>query len=43
MRYGDFCAHNNDNTTDYFIPCVCARGNYIATVVNTLIGKYIIM
>ena len=28
-RYGDFCAHDNDNiTTDYFTPCACARGNY---------------
>ena len=31
-RYGGFCAHDdNDNdandTTDYFIPCACARGN----------------
>ena len=29
-RYGDFCAHddNNNDTTDYFTPCACARGNY---------------
>ena len=35
-RYGDFCAHddnddnddNNDNdTTNYFTPCACVRGN----------------
>ena len=26
-RYGDFCAHNNNDTTDYFTPCACARGN----------------
>ena len=28
--YGDFCAHddNNDDMTDYFTPCACARGNY---------------
>ena len=29
-RYGDFCAHDNDDnddTTDYFTPCACARGN----------------
>ena len=24
-RYGDFCA--NDDTTEYFTPCACARGN----------------
>ena len=32
-RYGDFCAHDNDDsdndTTDYFIPCACMRGNYV--------------
>ena len=29
-RYGDFCANNdNDDTTDYFTPCACARGNYV--------------
>ena len=27
-RYGDFCANDNDDdTTDYFTPCACARGN----------------
>ena len=27
-RYGDFCAHDDNNdTTDYFTPCACARGN----------------
>ena len=27
--YGDFCANDdNNNTTDYFTPCACARGNY---------------
>ena len=27
-RYGNFCAHDNDNdndTTDYFTPCACVR------------------
>ena len=24
-RYGDFCPHDDD-TTDYFTPCACARG-----------------
>ena len=32
-RYGDFCAHDNDDDnndmTDYFTPCACARGNYV--------------
>ena len=33
-RYGDFCANDNngddnDDTTDYFTPCACARGNDI--------------
>ncbi|MCG8625067.1 MAG: hypothetical protein MJE68_24090 [Proteobacteria bacterium] len=31
-RYGDFCAHDdndNDDTTDYFTPCACARGKII--------------
>ena len=30
LRYGDFCANDDDNdddTTDYFIPCVCAWSN----------------
>ena len=29
-RSRDFCAHDEDNndTTDYFTPCACARGNY---------------
>ena len=26
-RYGDFCANDDDDTTDYFTPCACARGN----------------
>ena len=26
-RNGDFCA-NDDDTTDYFTHCACARGNY---------------
>ena len=29
-RFGDFCAHNNDNNddrTDYFTPCTCTQGN----------------
>ena len=26
-RYGDFCAHDNNDTTDYFTPCACAQGN----------------
>ena len=29
-RYGDFCTNNDNNyddTTDYFTPCACARGN----------------
>ena len=31
-RYGDFCAHddnddNDNDTTDYFTSCACARGN----------------
>ena len=27
-RYGDFCANNNnDDTTDYFTPYACMRGN----------------
>ena len=28
-RYGDFCANNDDDTTDYFTPCACVRGNNI--------------
>ena len=31
LRYRDFCANDNDNdddTTNYFTPCACARGNY---------------
>ena len=30
-KYGDFCAHDNndDDTTDYFTPCACTRGKYI--------------
>jgi hypothetical protein len=28
-NYGEICAHDNDNdTTDYFTPCACTRGNY---------------
>ena len=33
-RYGNFCAHDdndNDDTTDYFTPCACARGKYSVT------------
>ena len=27
LRYGNFCANDKDNdTTDYFTPCACARG-----------------
>ena len=26
-KYGDFCANDNNDTTDYFTPCACARGN----------------
>ena len=37
-RYGDFCADDNDNnndTTDYFTPCACTRGNewYLAIII----------
>ena len=29
-RYGDFCAHDDDDdTTNYFTPCACARGKPI--------------
>ena len=31
----DFCVHhdtNDDNTTDYFIPCICAQGNNASSV-----------
>ena len=28
-RYGDFCA-NDDDTTNYFTPCACMRGKYLA-------------
>ena len=30
----DFCVHhdNNDNTTDYFIPCTCMQGNNASSV-----------
>ena len=35
LRFGNFCANDGDNDdddkTDYFIPCVCARGNNIAS------------
>ena len=26
LRFGDFCAYNNDDRTDYFTPCACAWG-----------------
>ena len=41
-RYGDFRANDNDNDdnkTDYFTPCACARGNkyhYGCIVINYL-------
>ena len=33
LRIGDFCAYDNDDDdnddkTDYFTPCACARGKY---------------
>ena len=52
-KYGDFCAHDdNDNSddndkTDYFTPCACARGNKEAmrrssllTVSESFFGEY---
>ena len=35
LRYGDFCA-NDDDMTDYFTPCACVRGKYLA-INNTYI------
>ena len=28
-RYGNFCANNEDDTTNYFTPCACVQGKYI--------------
>ena len=36
-RYGDFCAHDdndNNDTTDYFTPCTCGRGNNIESGIH---------
>ena len=36
-RYDDFCAHDNNynnNMTNYFTPCACARGNECTGVQN---------
>ena len=47
-RYGDFCAHNdnddNDNdTTDYFTPCACARGkNNVESSIEPLLQNHIL-
>ena len=36
MKLGDFCAHeddnNNDNRTNQFTPCTCARGKKVLKV-----------
>ena len=38
-RYGYFCANDDDDdTTDYFTPCACARGNNNKLITNGL-GK----
>ena len=33
LRHGDFCTNDNndndDDTTDYFTPCTCARGKNV--------------
>ena len=41
--YGDFCAHDdNNNTTDYFTLCACARGNNCIIVKSGQIANPII-
>ena len=40
-RYGDFCALNDDDTTDYYTPCACARGkNAVLILHNTCTYMY---
>ena len=42
-RYGDFCANDDDDTTDYFTPCACARGSnstgYMVAVTITCLAN----
>ena len=40
-RNGDFCA-NDDDTTDYFTPCACARGNNIWPIVLQYKGDHMV-
>ena len=37
-RYGDFCAHddNDNDTTDYFTPCACTRGNNSCSLLKAI-------
>ena len=35
-RYGDFFAHNDNDTTDYFTPCACVRGKYVDARIQRL-------
>ena len=39
-RYGNFCAHDDDDndTSDYFTPCACVRGNKDGTPRNKDLG-----
>ena len=43
-RYGDFCAHddNDNDTTDYFTPCACAWGNKQLLWHNLRLWQYLI-
>ena len=34
VTYGDFCAHDDDNTTDDITPCACARVPTMMTMIQ---------